>query len=250
MRTLRSPKVWREDSRRFARSVLIATTKSIRTNLASTSANGILHTQQHCAHLLTPVPSSSSRTQLRTSIPSRQTILHFHTMADDSSYLSFLSDANKTPQNTSNTDTTGHTSTAESRTSKFDPTSSTAAIPEPLQSLQIQQIHYVSETDEAFEPILLTYYGDGLPNGEELGKSLGMKGANTREIEVMTVDEWDPRHQYEEVIGKVKDAGKHKGGNGEVKAYRVGLDRTRVEYYLLTVVERGLVGVKAKAVES
>lgn len=53
--------------------------------------------------------------------------------------------------------------------------------------------------------------------------------------------------QYKKVIDAVK-----KAGNGEVKVFRVELEGTRAEYYVVSVDKEGgkVVGLKALAVES
>ena len=53
--------------------------------------------------------------------------------------------------------------------------------------------------------------------------------------------------QYKKVIDAVKGA-----GNGEAKVFRVQIDGTRAEYYVVTVDEKEgrVVGLKALAVES
>lgn len=53
--------------------------------------------------------------------------------------------------------------------------------------------------------------------------------------------------QYKKVFDAVK-----KEGNGEVKAFRVELEGTRAEYYVVSVDQEGkkLVGLKALSVES
>lgn len=53
--------------------------------------------------------------------------------------------------------------------------------------------------------------------------------------------------QYKTVIDAVK-----KAGNGEVKVFRVDLDKTRAEYYVVSVDKDGgsIVGLKALSVES
>jgi len=48
-------------------------------------------------------------------------------------------------------------------------------------------------------------------------------------------------------VRKVEQAAKGKGG---VKVFRVGMGGTRCEYYIVSVVDKGLVGVRAKAIES
>jgi len=61
----------------------------------------------------------------------------------------------------------------------------------------------------------------------------------------LSPEEFDPQNQYKDIIDRVKQAGK-----GGVTVFRVQTSKTRVEYYILTVGERMLVGVVAKAVES
>lgn len=53
--------------------------------------------------------------------------------------------------------------------------------------------------------------------------------------------------QYKNVIDAVK-----KAGNGEVKVFRVELEGTRAEYYVVSVDKNGgkVVGLKALSVES
>jgi predicted aspartyl protease len=53
--------------------------------------------------------------------------------------------------------------------------------------------------------------------------------------------------QYKKVIDAVKQA-----GNGDVKVFKVEIDGTRAEYYVVTVdeKERRVVGLKALSVES
>ncbi len=66
-------------------------------------------------------------------------------------------------------------------------------------------------------------------------------------MEELTIGDFDPRGEYKEVIEAVKKA----GGKGEVKIYRLEVDKTRVEYYVVTTAKRGgLIGVVTQAVES
>lgn len=76
-----------------------------------------------------------------------------------------------------------------------------------------------------------------------------MKG-QSKEIEELSVESWDPRGEYGDVVGKVGEAGKGEGGDGKVKVFRIGAGGTRVEYFVVAVGERKLLGVVAKAVES
>lgn len=160
-------------------------------------------------------------------------------MADDTSYSAFLARANQDPKS-------GHTqagsSTSQSR-SNYDPTTaSNEAIPASLKSISAT---YVSDTDSGFKPVLLSYAADGLPSVEDFKKALGAKG--NENVEELSLKQFDPRREYGDVISKVEEA----GGKGKgVKVFRVEIDRTRAEYYVLTVGERKLVGVVTQAVES
>ena len=69
----------------------------------------------------------------------------------------------------------------------------------------------------------------------------------------MSVEEFDPKGQYKDVVSAVEKAGGGKG-KGEVQVFRVEMGGARVEYWVVKVVEEGeerrVVGVRAKAVES
>lgn len=171
------------------------------------------------------------------------------TMADDASYNTFLARANQDPRS-------GHTAEGESTSqarSKFDPSSSTStneAIPASLRDIEAT---YTSDTDAEFEPVFFSYASDALPSVAQFKQVLGIKGENARGVQELSVRDFDPRGEYGVVVGKVEQAGKM-GADGKsgVKVFRVEVDHsgTRVEYYVLAVGERSLVGVVAKAVES
>lgn len=170
-------------------------------------------------------------------------------MADDASYNTFLSRANQDPRS-------GHAAEGESTSqarSKFDPSSSTStdeAIPAPLRGINVT---YTSDTDSDFEPVFFSYASSELPSTVQFKKVLGTKGANAGNVEEISVKEFDPRGEYSDVIGKVEQAGKIGGeGKSGIKVFRVEVDGrgTRVEYYVLAIGDRSLVGVIAKAVES
>lgn len=165
----------------------------------------------------------------------------FLTMSDDASYTAFLNKANEDPK----AGATSSESTSQTK-SKFDPTSTdNDALPASLKSIP-DEITYTSDTDSPFEPIVLNYSSDELPSKSDFKKALGAK-AEQGDIEELSLQEFDPRNQYAEIIERVKKAG---SGKKEVKIFRVELGRTRVEYYIVTVGERKLVGVVTKAVES
>lgn len=175
-----------------------------------------------------------------------------HKMADDTSYSTFLSRANQDLRS-------GHEAEGESTSQargKFDPSSSTSsneAIPASLRGINAT---FVSDTDSDFEPVFFSYASDSLPSTREFKKVLGVKGENAREIEEVSEQKFDPRGEYRDVVAKVKEAGKEargkrgQGGEDGAKVFRVQLDTTRAEYYVIAVGERSLVGVVAKAVES
>ena len=176
-------------------------------------------------------------------------------MADDASYNTFLTRANQDPNSGGQVDQSSSTSQARS---KFDPSStqsSDSAVPASLRNIETP---YVSETDSEFEPVFLSYASDGLPSLDQFKQVLGAKGENAGSIEELSVKEWDPKGQYNEVVERVSSAGSEqrgKRGAGKadseegVKVFRVE-SGTRVEYYVVTVGERCLLGVVAKAVES
>lgn len=175
-------------------------------------------------------------------------------MAEDTSYSTFLARANQDPRS-------GHEAEAESTSqarSKFDPssgTSSNEAIPASLRDINAT---FVSDTDSDFEPVFFSYASDSLPSTDEFKKVLGVKGENARHIEQVSESQFDARGQYKDVIERVRNAGKEargkrgKDNSGEsgAKVFRVQVDGTRVEYYVISVGERSLVGVVAQAVES
>lgn len=63
----------------------------------------------------------------------------------------------------------------------------------------------------------------------------------------MSRSEFDPRSQYKEVLRAVERA-----GDGKSRIYRVGLGKTRIEYYVVGIdnENRRVIGLKARAVES
>jgi hypothetical protein len=168
-------------------------------------------------------------------------------MADDASYMSFLSKANANEPLSAVQETT---STSQAR-SKFDPTTTGSASGAPASIsalLSSAQPHYVSETDSPFEPFFAPYSGESLPTAEEFAKSLGTTtGGEKGKVEAMETGQWDPRGQYKEVVEAVE-----KAGEGKVGVYRLEVTGTRAVYFVVTVAEKGtkLVGLKAESVES
>jgi hypothetical protein len=165
-------------------------------------------------------------------------------MSDDASYMSFLNKANADPKaGTAQGSTMAESPSTSSRRSDLDPTSSTSGLPASLQSLP--DVMYTSDTDSPFEPVLFNYSGTNLPSVSEFKKVLGQKIGD--EVEELSVDEFDPRGEYKQIVQRVKEAGEGKGG---LKVFRVQASKTKVEYYVLNVGEGKLIGVVTKAVES
>lgn len=76
---------------------------------------------------------------------------------------------------------------------------------------------------------------------EQLKTLLGHDG----EVEEISLKEWDPKGSYGTVVEAVK-----KAGSGGVRVFRVQLQGTRTEYYVISASEGKVVGLKALSVES
>lgn len=138
------------------------------------------------------------------------------------------------------------------------------AVPKALESVEE---YYVSDADEPFEPVALEFSGDGITAGksdatlgEPLEENLVQQAMQTcadaslddlkkllgRE-KVEEIKDKGFETQYTNVFNAVK-----KAGNGEAKVFRVDLEGTRAEYYVVSVDQEGgkVVGLKALSVES
>ena len=78
---------------------------------------------------------------------------------------------------------------------------------------------------------------------DEFGKLIG----HTGEVSTLQVKTFDPRGQYKQVVEVVEQVGDRK-----VRIFKVEHGRTRVEYYVVGLDEKGkrVVGLKAMAVET
>jgi len=152
-------------------------------------------------------------------------------MSSDADYASFLDKANADPG-------AGQASTQSKK--KVGTKSVNTEVPKALEEVQE---YYVSDADEAFEPVALKYGEDKLPSSEELAKLL----EHDADVSSVSEKEFDSKGQYKSVLDAVK-----KAGSGEVGIFRVEHGSTRAEYYVVSVdvKERRLVGLKALAVES
>jgi len=75
----------------------------------------------------------------------------------------------------------------------------------------------------------------------DLKKLLG----HGEKVEELSIKEWDPKGQYKKIVDAVKEA-----AEGEVKVFRVDLEGSRVEYYVVGVGGGKVLGLKVMSVES
>lgn len=149
-------------------------------------------------------------------------------MSSDADYAAFLDKANQD---------TGSAETKDASQKKSYGTKSVnTAVPKILE--QVEE-YYVSDSDEPFEPVALEFKGDSV-SAEDLKSLIG--NSNVEQVQNTGFDS-----QYKKVMEAVKEA-----GNGTVKVFRVELEGTRAEYYVVAVDDKKgrIVGLKALAVES
>ncbi|KAF9698432.1 hypothetical protein EKO04_003685 [Ascochyta lentis] len=150
------------------------------------------------------------------------------TMSSDADYAAFLDKANQdvAPAEQQDLSKKG-----------YGTKSVNTAVPKALESVEE---YYVSDADEPFEPVALEFSGDDITAGG-LKKLIG----GDKEVEEHKAKGFET--QYKTVIDAVK-----KAGNGAVKVFRVELEGTRAEYYVVSIDKEGgkIVGLKALSVES
>ncbi|KAH7392779.1 hypothetical protein BKA66DRAFT_458282 [Pyrenochaeta sp. MPI-SDFR-AT-0127] len=158
----------------------------------------------------------------------QHTLLAARNMSSDADYASFLDKANQD---------TGSVAQQDASKKSFGTKSVNTAVPKALE--QVEE-YYTSDADEPFEPVALTFDG-GDVSADDLKKLIG-GDKNVEEVKQKTFES-----QYSKVIDAVK-----KAGNGQVKVFKVDIDRTRAEFYVVTVDEKEdrIVGLKALSVES
>lgn len=73
--------------------------------------------------------------------------------------------------------------------------------------------------------------------------------SSSSSVDTLKPKDWDPRGQYSAVTSAVEEAA---AGGAEVQVFRVEIDHTRVEYWIVKGDKEGerIVGFKVKAVES
>ncbi|KAH8677323.1 hypothetical protein BX600DRAFT_506376 [Xylariales sp. PMI_506] len=166
-------------------------------------------------------------------------------MASDEDYMAFLDKANRDPSE-------GYAKPASSTGKhEFKTSDAGAKIPAVL-TAAIKDSFYVSDADEPFVPVYLSWDegGKGLPDEEEFAALIAHPSPSSAEIEIQDPADWDSQGQYAHIIDAVREAGQ---GN-DVRVYKISKDGTRVEYWVVTTQGKGagakLVGVKALAIES
>jgi hypothetical protein len=80
----------------------------------------------------------------------------------------------------------------------------------------------------------------------EFAELIGHWDPSSADIEILTPMDWDRKGQYTNVVEAVQRATK---GN-DVMVYKVPVDATRIEYWIISFWQGRVVGVKALAVES
>jgi len=163
-------------------------------------------------------------------------------MADDASYLAFLQKAN-TPLSAPSdvTATTGSLDEPVSSKHPFLP-----LINNKIGSLSSKT--FVTETDSDFHATFIS--SSTLPSWSESttafpsARDLEDQVDQGREGKRTSVDEWDSEGDYAAIVQTIKDVTNRK----EVIVYQVKGRGGRFEVFILTKVDDGLVGVKAKGV--
>ncbi|KAF2273369.1 uncharacterized protein EI97DRAFT_461243 [Westerdykella ornata] len=175
----------------------------------------------------------TARSRLHTSAACR--------MASDDAYAAFLEKANQDVSGGAG----GEEITARSSSSadKRIRIQEQDVVEVPASLRGIEEV-YVSESDEGFEGVGLGWEG-GEVDADSLRKALSL--SSDTDVSSLSEKEFDPRGNYTSVIDKVKRA-----GNGSVKIFRIELDATRAEIWVLSVDEKGkrLVGVRTLSVET
>lgn len=224
----------------------------MKTILASRIATKILH--RYVRERINPSPrdiyphliNSNDRYHLLS--PSVHSFPHTaHTMSSDNAYASFLDKANQDP-NSNPTPSTSSTSPSKPQPTPHESLiSQSTHIPQSLKSLDVT---FTSEADEPFEAFTVSSAGSSLPDAAGFAQAVGL-GSSAGQVEELSVEDFDPRGEYGEVVAAVKKAAGN--GGGEVKCFRVeGEKKSTVFYYVVGLDGQGgrLVGARAMSVES
>ena len=171
------------------------------------------------------------------SIPPRSLDAYDNIMASDEDYAAFLdrAAADRQPQQST------QSKVAQPVESKVN----TESLHPALQN--IHQHTYISDADEAFEPVSLTRDASrtGAIDAKEVAHIAGGK-VKESDVEELSISNFDPRGEYKQVVKQIEGASK-----GDVKVWKVERGGARLEYWILGVSGDGhIVGARAKAVES
>ncbi|CAK7272049.1 hypothetical protein SEPCBS119000_004918 [Sporothrix epigloea] len=162
-------------------------------------------------------------------------------MASDDTYAAFLDKANEDPN-------AGHSAPLHKDSKATTQTTSSIHAKQVPQRLvaAAQDQFYVSDADEPFVPVC---FGLGevqrLPDEDEFIRITGSKHSADN-ITILDPVDWDKQGSYKDLIDELREEAK---GN-DVRVYRVQIDSTRIEYWLVSTIDGNLLGYKAKAVES
>ena len=160
-------------------------------------------------------------------------------MSNDASYSSFLDKAN---QDTGVSPLNAGPKSAQAPSAK---SYSFTNMPSVLMNIEAT---YTSDTDSPFEPVSFDYDNTSLPSSQEFEKLVAKtsQASGPARTEELSFEEFDPRGEYGDVVKRVEEV----ADGGEVKVYRVGRGKTRVEYFIVGLGGGRIVGVRAEAVES
>jgi hypothetical protein len=164
-------------------------------------------------------------------------------MSDDASYSSFLDKANQ------DTGVSPLNSGPKSAQAPNPKSYSSSNVPSALQNVKAT---YTSDTDSPFEAVSFDYDGTELPSAQEFEKLVARESKDNgpARVEELSVEEFDPRGEYDDLVKKVEGLVEHR----KVKVYRVGRGKTRAEYFIVGLASgkegRRILGVRAEAVET
>jgi hypothetical protein len=162
-------------------------------------------------------------------------------MADDASYQAFLTKANKASSDPSTSSTASSSQTDDVPKHKLIP-----SLNEKLANLSTNT--FVTETDSDFIATFIpaSALRSWSPSSNEFPavEDLQLEVSGGREGETYTVEEWDKRGQYTNVIRAIQEVAKSQ----ESKVYSIQGHGGRFQVFILAKVDDGLLGVKAKGV--
>ncbi|KAL9086653.1 MAG: hypothetical protein Q9159_004062 [Coniocarpon cinnabarinum] len=170
----------------------------------------------------------------RYNFPLRSAEAYDNIMASDEDYAAFLDKAAADRQ---------PASTTQAQTSTRQKTVDTQQLHPALQN--VHEHVYVSDADEAFEPVSLQRTTD---KSSAIGKAeiAQLAGVEASGVEELSKQEFDPRNEYDKVWQQVTEA-----SEATVKAFKIERSGARSEYWILGVSKDGhVVGARATAVES